>query len=155
MVWKPVGRKGDRILSDAVIDRNTRNDMSVRKAIIAALARIALARIHALLRRGAPHAQRLRCGDIALDDDHQSVTVAGARTETLTGLEFRLLRCFMHHAGEVLSKSWLCEHVYGLDQDPASNVIEVYVNRLRQKLGKDSIQTRRGQGYVFAGGPKP
>jgi DNA-binding response OmpR family regulator len=58
----------------------------------------------------------------------------------------------MRHAGEVLSKTYLGEHVYGLDADPDSNVIEVYVNRLRHKLRKDLITTRRGQGYVFGGG---
>jgi DNA-binding response OmpR family regulator len=57
----------------------------------------------------------------------------------------------MRHPGEVLSKSYLGEHVYGLDADPDSNVIEVYINRLRQKLRRDLIQTRRGQGYVFDG----
>ena len=75
----------------------------------------------------------------------------GSRSEALTGLEFRLLRCFMRHPGTVLSKSHLGEHVYGLDADRDSNVIEVYINRLRQKLGRDLIQTRRGQGYVFDG----
>jgi DNA-binding response OmpR family regulator len=110
-----------------------------------------LARMQALLRRGAPQAIHFGRRGIELDEEHQTVTVDGARTETLTGLEFRLLRCFVHHAGEVLSKSWLGEHVYGLDADPDSNVIEVYVNRLRQKIGRDSIRTRRGQGYVFEG----
>ena len=51
----------------------------------------------------------------------------------------------------MLSKAWLGAHVYGLDADPDSNVIEVYVNRLRNKLGRDAIRTRRGQGYVFDG----
>jgi len=63
----------------------------------------------------------------------------------------RLLRCLMRQRGKVLSKAYLGEHVYELDADPDSNVIEVYINRLRKKLGKDLIQTRRGQGYVFDG----
>lgn len=112
-----------------------------------------LARIQALLRRGVARASRLACDGIELDEEHQSAIIGGTRTEALTAQEFRLLRCFMHHAGEVLSKAFLAEHVYGLDADPDSNVIEVYVNRLRHKLGKDLIQTRRGQGYVFDGGP--
>jgi len=55
----------------------------------------------------------------------------------------------MLHPGQILTKSHLLEHVYQLDSDPDSNVIEVYINRLRQKLDKDLITTRRGQGYVF------
>ncbi|MGC1817440.1 MAG: response regulator transcription factor [Casimicrobiaceae bacterium] len=112
-----------------------------------------LARIQALLRRGTPRPPRLASGGIELDERHQSAIIGGTRSEVLTGLEFRLLRCFMLHEGEVLSKSWLGEHVYGLDADPDSNVIEVYVNRLRNKLGRDAIRTRRGQGYVFGGAP--
>lgn len=111
-----------------------------------------LARAQALLRRGVARGVRLACDGVELDEEHQSAIIDGARTETLTGLEFRLLRCFMRHAGEVLSKTYLGEHVYGLDADPDSNVIEVYINRLRQKLRKDLIATRRGQGYVFGRG---
>jgi DNA-binding response OmpR family regulator len=55
----------------------------------------------------------------------------------------------MLHPGQILSKSELTEHAYQLDSDPESNVIEVYINRLRSKLGKDLIATRRGQGYIF------
>ena len=67
----------------------------------------------------------------------------------LTCTEFRLLRYFMLHAGQVLSKTRLTEHVYDNDSDKDSNVIEVFVNRLRHKLGDELIQTRRGQGYIF------
>jgi DNA-binding response OmpR family regulator len=109
-----------------------------------------LARIQALLRRGVVRGVRLACSGVELDEEHQSA-ILGARTEPLTALEFRLLRCFMRHPGKVLSKAYLGEHVYGLDSDPDSNVIEVYINRLRHKLRKDLIQTRRGQGYVFDG----
>jgi two-component system OmpR family response regulator len=90
---------------------------------------------------------------LRLDEERQCVVVDGARTECLTAVEFRLLRCFMLHSGQVLSKTHLAEHVYGAEDDPDSNVIEVYVNRLRRKLGKDLIATRRGQGYVFDGRP--
>ena len=112
-----------------------------------------LARIQALLRRGVERQARLSCNGVELDEEHQTAIVGGARTESLTALEFRLLRCFMRHPGEILSKSYLGEHVYGLDADPDSNVIEVYINRLRHKLSNDAIQTRRGQGYVFDGAP--
>jgi DNA-binding response OmpR family regulator len=110
-----------------------------------------LARTQALLRRGVAPEVRLACHGVELDEEHQSAIIGGVRNEALTALEFRLLRCFMRHPGKVLSKSYLGEHVYGLDADPDSNVIEVYINRLRHKLGKDLIQTRRGQGYVFDG----
>jgi DNA-binding response OmpR family regulator len=110
-----------------------------------------LARLQALLRRGVTRGVKLAYHGIELDEEHQSAIVGGARTEALTGLEFRLLRCFMQRPGQVLSKTYLGEHVYGLDADPDSNVIEVYINRLRQKLRKDLITTRRGQGYVFGG----
>ncbi len=68
-------------------------------------------------------------------------------------VEFRLLRYFMLNPGKPLSKARLQEHVYGGDSDPDSNVLEVYVNRLRRKLGQDLITTRRGQGYVFGQSP--
>ena len=86
---------------------------------------------------------------LTLDESRQTVTTENGDTFELTGTEFRLLRYFMLHPGRILSKSTLTEHVYEYDADKDSNVIEVYVNRLRQKLGKDLFQTRRGQGYVF------
>ena len=86
---------------------------------------------------------------LTLDEDHQTVRAGDADAIELTGTEFRLLRYFMLHPGEVISKSRLTEHVYDYDSDKDSNLIEVYINRLRQKLGRALIQTRRGQGYVF------
>jgi DNA-binding response OmpR family regulator len=69
----------------------------------------------------------------------------------LTGTEFRLLRVFMLHPDRILSKTRLTEHVYDQDFDRDSNVIEVYVRRLRDKIGQERILTRKGQGYVFPG----
>jgi DNA-binding response OmpR family regulator len=108
-----------------------------------------VARIGAVLRRahGLPSGP-LEAGGVSLNENTQEVTLGG-RTHRLTGVEFRLLRYLMMRPGHVLSKGQLAEHVYDLDADQESNVIEVYVNRLRQKLGKEAIQTRRGQGYVF------
>jgi DNA-binding response OmpR family regulator len=71
------------------------------------------------------------------------------QSHKLTGIEFRLLRYFFHNPGQVLSKSKLTEHIYDFDSDKDSNVIEVYIRRLRHILGNDRIETRRGQGYVF------
>lgn len=109
-----------------------------------------LARISAVLKRssgtsGGP----LQVAGLQLDEDAQSVKLNNGNIFNLTGTEFRLLRYFMLHPGQVISKSRLTEHVYEYDNDRDSNVIEVYVNRLRQKVGNDLIQTRRGQGYIF------
>jgi len=111
-----------------------------------------LARITALIRRAHQQAGGvLENSGLVLDEQRQSVTTAQGETIELTGTEFRLLRLFMLHAGKILTKSRITEHVYDFDSDKDSNVIEVYVKRLRQKLGKDYIQTRRGQGYMFTG----
>lgn len=109
-----------------------------------------IARINALIRRlKAQPGGVLTAAGLTLDEERQSVTTADGTVYELTGTEFRLLRYFMLHPGRILSKTRLTEHVYDFDSDKDSNVIEVYVNRLRQKLGKDLIETRRGQGYVF------
>lgn len=86
--------------------------------------------------------------DLKLDEHTQTVW-QGETAHLLTGTEFRLLRYLMLHPGRIFSKTELTEHVYAYDADKDSNVIEVYVNRLRQKIGADKIQTKRGQGYVF------
>ena len=109
-----------------------------------------LMRITALVRRANDQTGgELQLNGVSLDESKQSVTTDAGQTFELTGTEFRLLRYFMLHPGRILSKSVLSDHVYEYDADKDSNVIEVYVNRLRQKLGKDCIQTRRGQGYIF------
>lgn len=110
-----------------------------------------LARINALIRRS--HSQTggelLKAEGLELDEEKQTVLTNDGRAFRLTGVEFRLLRYFMLHPGKVLSKTVLTEHVYDYDSEKDSNVIEVYVKRLRQKLGKNMIRTLRGQGYVF------
>ena len=111
-----------------------------------------VARINALLKRA--HKQTagvLQEGGITLDEETQRATDTEGNDHELTGTEFRLLRYFMHHPNKILSKSVLTEHVYDYDSDKDSNVIEVYVKRLRQLLGKNIIETRRGQGYIFRG----
>ena len=112
-----------------------------------------LARITALLHRSRQQpGGKLTVGGLSLDEEQQSVTTENGQTHTLTGTEFRLLRYFLLNRGRVLSKSRLTEHVYDFDSDKDSNVIEVYVRRLRLLLGKNCIETRRGQGYVFRNG---
>ena len=109
-----------------------------------------LARVHALLRRAAPvSAPQLRVGEWRLDEARQCLVGEHDREQALTATEFKLLRYLMRHPGQVLSKTRLAEHVYDYDTERDSNVIEVYVRRLRQLLGEQHIETRRGQGYVF------
>lgn len=110
-----------------------------------------LARIGAVLKRSSGVILgELALAGIVLNEDKQTAMIKnGEQVFELTGTEFRLLRYFMLHPDKILSKSKLAEHVYEYDEDKDSNVIEVYVNRLRQKIGADLIQTRRGQGYIF------
>jgi two-component system OmpR family response regulator len=113
-----------------------------------------LARLQALLRRGVarPHGP-MRVAGLELDEDTQTARVlATDETFELTGTEFRLLRYFMRHPGRVLSKTRLAEHVYDFETERDSNVLEVYINRLRRKFGRELIATRRGQGYIFGAG---
>jgi len=109
-----------------------------------------LARITALLHRSSQQpGGTLHAVGLSLDEEQQTVTTEDGQLHKLTGIEFRLLRYFLLHAGKVLSKSRLTEHIYDFDSEKDSNVIEVYVRRLRQIVGNDRIETRRGQGYVF------
>lgn len=113
-----------------------------------------LARIRALVRRSAGWADSvLRCGPITLDMSRQFVQVGGDNI-TLTAYEFRVLEYLMLHAGEVISKSELSEHLYEDDFDRDSNVLEVLVGRLRKKLDPEKqlhpVETLRGRGYRFS-----
>jgi DNA-binding response OmpR family regulator len=111
-----------------------------------------LARVNALIKRANKQpGGLLKQGAISLDEERQCVVAADGVEHELTGTEYRLLRYFMLNPGKILSKTVLTEHVYDYDSDKDSNVIEVYVKRLRQLLGKDIIETRRGQGYIFRG----
>jgi len=109
-------------------------------------------RIQALLRRshGLANQPRLEASGLQLNESEQTVSLENRVTE-LTAGEFRLLRYFMLHPGQILSKTRLAEHLYDGETERDSNVLEVHVNRLRGKLGREVIETRRGQGYRFAG----
>ncbi|MDB5510260.1 MAG: DNA-binding response regulator [Hyphomicrobiales bacterium] len=109
-----------------------------------------LARLRALLRRAAGHAtSELTCGPVRLDTKAGRVVVDGAPVK-LTSHEYRLLAYLMHHSGRVVSRTELVEHLYDQDFDRDSNTIEVFVGRLRRKLGVDVIQTVRGLGYLLS-----
>jgi two-component system OmpR family response regulator len=109
-----------------------------------------LARVRALLRRSAGHAtSEIACGPLLLDTKSARVTVDGNAIK-LTSLEFRLLAYLMHHKGKVVSRTELVEHLYDQDFDRDSNTIEVFVGRLRKKLGVDVLRTIRGMGYCVS-----
>jgi two-component system, OmpR family, response regulator len=109
-----------------------------------------LARLRALLRRATGHAtNELTCGPVRLDTKAGRVVVDGAPVK-LTSHEYRLLAYLMHHSGRVISRTEIVEHLYDQDFDRDSNTIEVFVGRLRKKLGVDVIQTVRGLGYLIA-----
>ena len=106
-----------------------------------------LARLRGLIRRASGHvAPELRCGALALDARAARVTVDG-NPVTLTGLEFRVLSYLMHHRGRVVSPSELTEHIYAQSFDRDSNTVQVFIARLRRKLGSSYIETVRGLGY--------
>ncbi|HUD52281.1 response regulator transcription factor [Parvibaculum sp.] len=109
-----------------------------------------LARIRALLRRATGHAtSELECGPLRVDTRTSRVTVNGTAVK-LTSLEYRLVEYLIHHQGRIISRTELVEHLYDQDFDRDSNTIEVFIGRLRRKLGKDMIETVRGLGYRLA-----
>jgi two-component system response regulator PhoP len=112
-----------------------------------------LARLNALVRRSAGWTQAvLQSGKIQLDTAAQDLKVDGNSVE-LTSYEYKVIEYLMMHAGEVISKTRLTEHIYEQDYDRDSNVIEVFIGRLRKKLdlgdGSKPIETLRGRGYRF------
>jgi two-component system OmpR family response regulator len=110
-----------------------------------------LARIRALIRRASGLASaELRCGALLLDARTTQVSVGGTPVK-LTSHEFRVLSYLMHHCGRVVSRSELTEHIYAQDCDRDSNTVEVFIARLRRKLGAPFIETVRGLGYRMRG----
>ena len=113
-----------------------------------------LARLRALMRRGpALESTVIEIGDLRIDTSAQTVDRAG-RALTLTGREYALIEYLARNAGRVVSRSELTEHVWDERYDSFSNVIDVHINHLRQKIDRDSerplIHTRRGAGYILS-----
>jgi two-component system, OmpR family, response regulator len=109
-----------------------------------------LARIRALVRRAAGQASsELNCGPVTLDTKGARVTVNGMPIK-LTSLEYRVLEYLMMHMGKVISRTELVEHLYDQDFDRDSNTIEVFIGRLRKKIGVDVLHTIRGMGYCVS-----
>lgn len=106
-----------------------------------------LARLRALVRRAAGQAAaELRCGPLALDTRAARVAIDG-RLVKLTSHEYRVLAYLMHHRARVVSQTELTDHIYARDADRDSNTVEVFVARLRRKIGAERIETVRGLGY--------
>jgi two-component system OmpR family response regulator len=106
-----------------------------------------LARLRALMRRASGQVTpELRAGGVTLDPRRAYVTLDGAPVK-LTSHEFRVLSYLMHHRGRVVSQAEIIEHIYAQDFDRDSNTVEVFIARLRRKLGASFIQTVRGLGY--------
>lgn len=113
-----------------------------------------VARLNALLRRAAGFSKpKLEFGLLTLDISAKRLTV-DQQTVDLTAYEYKMLEYLMLHPGQVISKTELTEHLYAQDYDRDSNVLEVFVRRLRQKLDPEQtlkpIETVRGQGYRFS-----
>jgi two-component system OmpR family response regulator len=114
-----------------------------------------LARLRALIRRARRMASsEIRCGAITMDSRAATVTRDGQAVK-LTALEYRVLAYLMHHRGRVVPQSELTDHIYSINADRDSNTIEVFVARLRRKLGVSVIETVRGFGYRVAGDEAP
>lgn len=110
-----------------------------------------IVRLHALIRRSTGHAAPiLQCGGLKLDTHAASFLLDGAPLN-LTAQEFRILCYFMHHAGKLITRGELGEHVYENGYDPDSNALDVLIGRIRKKLGKATLlHTVRGQGFRLA-----
>ena len=109
-----------------------------------------LARLRALIRRASGHASPvIECGPLAIDTRASRVSLNGEPVK-LTGHEYKLIEYLAHERGRVVSRTELIEHIYDQDFDRDSNTIEVFVGRLRRKLGSDIIVTERGLGYRLA-----
>jgi two-component system OmpR family response regulator len=111
-----------------------------------------LARLRGLIRRASGHAApALTCGDVSFDPRTSRVTVGGEPVR-LTSHELRVLSYLMHHRERAVPQTELMEHIYAGDMDRDSNTVEVFVARLRRKLGSASIETVRGVGYRMGTG---
>lgn len=109
-----------------------------------------VARMTALLRRAKQQpTKQLEAAGLLLNEKTQAVSVEGSAELELTGMEYKLLRYFMHNPGRLLSKLQIVEHIYDDGAENDSNVVEAYIKMLRKKIGKERIQTKRGQGYLF------
>lgn len=152
--WRSAGRDMPVLIltardgwSEKVVGLNAGADDYLTKPFVMAEL---VARIQALVRRAHGRSRpEIALGRLVVDTAAQRVTLDGAAVK-LTGLEYRLLAYLALHAGQVISKTELTEHLYAQDFDRDSNTLEVVIGRLRKKLGEGLIETVRGQGYRLA-----
>ena len=149
--WRDAGRNmpvlivtaGDHWSQKVAVIDSGADDYLTKPFVMAEL----LARVRSLIRRSNGFADPvLACGDISMDTRSGIVTRA-ATPIAVTRFERRLLEFLMYRAGQIVGRSDIIEHIYSQDVDRESNTVEVYVRRLRAKLGMDAIETVRGQGY--------
>ena len=108
-----------------------------------------IARLRALIRRASGNtSSELTAGDVRLDTRSGRVTLDGEPVK-LTAQEYKLLSYLMHHKGKVVSRTELIEHIYAQSFERDSNTVEVFIARLRRKLGAECIRTVRGLGYCI------
>ena len=108
-----------------------------------------LSRLGAIIRRSAGHASPvIETGPLRIDTLRASATLRG-KPVNLTSLEYRALRYLLHNKGRPVPQGELAEHVYGAEEEPDSNALEVLIGRLRKKIGSELIGTRRGYGYII------
>tara|TARA_R110002094_G_scaffold171327_2_gene153370 strand:- start:1022 stop:1690 length:669 start_codon:yes stop_codon:yes gene_type:complete len=114
-----------------------------------------LARLNAVIRRHHGHASnQIESAGLSLDTDTQQVSIQGQAPQQLTGIEYRLLRLLLMNPQRLLTKNEISEQIYEEEQLRDSNVVEVYINRLRRRFGKSIIDTHRGQGYRLGSLPR-
>ncbi len=106
-----------------------------------------LARLRALIRRNSGQASPILLSGLVRMDTRNSAVTCEGNPVSLTAFEYRLLRYLIHHAGQIVSRAEIIDHIYEQDFDRDSNTVEVFIGRLRRKLAPNAIETVRGQGY--------
>lgn len=110
-----------------------------------------IARVRALIRRSAGHGTNtIQVANLEMDLGKKTVRVAGEPIE-LTAREYALLELMALHRGKVVSRTMIYDHIFDEEDDTLSNIVDVHVSHLRKKIGRDLIETRRGQGYILHG----
>lgn len=137
---------------DAVVDRVKGLDAGADDYLVKPFSLSELsARVRALIRRSAGQADSvIRIGDVAVDTISKTVHAAGSAV-SLTAREYALVELLVMHRGKLVSRSMIYDHIFDEEDDTLSNLVDVHVSHIRKKLGKDFIETRRGQGYIVNG----
>lgn len=137
---------------DAISDRVVGLDAGADDYLIKPCSlRELVARIRALIRRTSGQAtNRIEMGNVILDTGSRTVEVEG-HAIPLTGREYALLELLSLHRGKLVTRTMIYDHIFDEDDDSLSNIVDVHVSHLRKKLGRDLIETRRGQGYIIHG----